>query len=265
MSAPCANRSKRIRRLLLSVSIPAAILAWCVPALVRVPGSDAQNYVLLAQEFLHASYPNLKDRHLFITIVRDYAFDLPAAPMREFSLYVCEGPKYKILGYMGGYPEGAKSPSPAAPGPVYPKQHLATGFKFDQNGRLLFFSAEGDAVGDLVAGASFREAREAHPEWAEAQVTSEFKRMGAKYGPDDKEQLIKDLPVELLERYLGKLTIESAAFEGADRGELPPGNWFVKIRAQDGQGHEMKYTLLIEPFKGSLLSITPDPTPSTNR
>lgn len=252
------NQKSLIRRLPLPAAILALGLIWCLPARVQAPVEDSNNYILLAQGFLKATYPDLKNKHLVITIISDYSFDLPAGPMRKFELYVGEGKKDRVIGYIGGTTKDSSQNPPVLPGPVYPKQYLATGFNFDETGRLLAFAAEGEAIKGLAVGGEFREAREGHPEWTDAQVLSEFRQKGAQYGPPDKEKLLKNLPVDLLERYLGKLTVESAEFKGINHDALPPGWWSVRIRAKDRQGRQMKYTLLFEPFKGSLMNITVD-------
>jgi hypothetical protein len=253
MFAPDAKRNREIRKALLFVWAPMTILVWSVPARMQAPSSDTRNYVFMAQEFLHSTYPQLNDRHLTITIVGTYAFDLPAEPVRRFSLYVGEGQKDRILGYVGGL---AKNSRPQDLGPIHPKQYLSTGFTFGENGLLLFFGAEGDAVRDPALVAAFGQAWQAHPEWTEQQVTSALKQYGAKYGPANREELLKNLPVDLLERYLGKLTIQSAEFKGFE--PKAPLHWMVKMVAKDVRGVQTNYTLLIDPFKGSLTNLASD-------
>src|SRR6266571_2115766 len=144
MFAQNVNQKPVIRRLPLHAAILALGLIWCLPARVQAP-EDSKNYILLAQEFLQATYPDLKNKHLVMTIIRDYPFDPPAGPTRKFELYVGEGKKDRVIGYIGGTTKDSPQSPPVPAGPVYSKQYLATGFTFDESGRLLLFAAEGEA------------------------------------------------------------------------------------------------------------------------
>jgi hypothetical protein len=142
---------------------------------------------------------------------------------------VGEGPKDFYMGHSGGcagsvtlppmgWPQELGTPPPpvfsSSPqderckeGPIYPKQFLSTGFQFDKNGKLISFGADGSFIDDRKADTEIYETVKTHPQMSYAQVLATIKQHGTKYGPEDKEQFIKNLPLKQLEPFLGKLQI----------------------------------------------------------
>jgi hypothetical protein len=163
------------------------------------------------------------------------------------------GPKDMILGYLAGY-EGAKPPKDYKPGPVYPKQFLMVGFIFDSRGRLTSVAAQGPALGDEGANNALREWAFEHPESRDEKVAVELKRRGAKYSPADKQAFTGNLPVQVLQRFLGKLDIVSVEFYGLDGATILP-MWIVKAKTESSRADHLMYELWFEPFKGDLISI----------
>jgi hypothetical protein len=106
---------------------------------------------------------------------------------------------------------------------------------------------------------------DSHPEWTQAKANSALKEAGAKYGPSEKEQFTKNIPVENLADSLGKLTIRSADF--AVLGKARKGNfsslcWRVTLEAQPEGRPGATYYAVFEPFGGRLVWIGKSP-PST--
>ena len=91
-------------------------------------------------------------------------------------------------------------------------------------------------------------------------MVAALKNAGAKYGPGDKDQFIKDLPVQKLQRFLGKLQVLSVTFQplSEDRfnAHIWP-LWQVKAKADTGSG-KLTYEMTFEQFQGELLSVHRD-------
>ena len=52
-----------------------------------------------------------------------------------------------------------------------------------------------------------------HAEWSNTQIANALKQAGARFGPDDKEAFVKSLPLNKVERFLGKIKITSVEFD----------------------------------------------------
>jgi hypothetical protein len=217
------------------------------------PTASTKNYVLTAQEFLKSMYPNLSGKKRFLTIQTSILYDEPAAQLNQFQLFVGAGPKDQLLGYLGGY-MGEKPPKDYKPGPVYPKQFLTVGFKFDNQGRLLSLAPSGPALGNPDANDAFLTSVEDHPEWSDERLAAALKDEGAKYGPTDKKDFTRNLPIRTLQRFLGKMNILSVEFTGLDRPNILP-MWVVKAKAGPPAANQLTYELWFEPFKGDLIEI----------
>ena len=142
--------------------------------------------------------------------------------------------------------------------PFPSKQVLKASFRFDDYDHLVNFSATGTTVHDLERDRAFDEQVSSHPEMTDAEVTAALKKAGVKYGPEDKEQFVKDLPSASLERFLGKLKIVSVGFQPLDQNrdnvdDWP--KWTVTAEAKRTDGTVATYDLWFERFKGDLTGI----------
>jgi len=93
---------------------------------------------------------------------------------------------------------------------------------------------------------------ENHPEWSFAQKVRTLKRSGAKFGPDDRAEFLRALPLKELEVVTGRVEIVSADF--ALRYAPSKLIWEVRAKwhSEDGQ-YEADYLLSFEPFEGQLI------------
>jgi hypothetical protein len=53
---------------------------------------------------------------------------------------------------------------------------------------------------------------EQHPEWSDAEELSAARKLGLRYGPEEKSAILEKLPVKQLAEFYGKLRIKSAEF-----------------------------------------------------
>src|SRR5262249_34671508 len=51
-----------------------------------------------------------------------------------------------------------------------------------------------------------------NPQWSDERVVQELKRAGAKFGPNDREEFLRELPLKNLEPFTGRLEVVSADF-----------------------------------------------------
>jgi hypothetical protein len=271
---------------LVSCLISLCAVTW--KAHSKEPPPATRNEIGWAQEFLRASYPGLAGKNYALTVETYLAYDQPGENIERLRMDVGEGPKDWLKGYSGGClysitptplpwpkeldpapppPQSVISPSPrderCKQGPVYPKQFLTAGFQFDKEGRLMDFAADGSFIDDRKAANEVYEIVRAHPEMTYAEVVATMKQHGTKYGPNDKEQFIKDLPLKQLEPFLGKLQIVSVSFPEMDKDPNPvpwvdrwlSPDWTVKAQATTKDGSKVPYELHFSHLNGYLIGL----------
>jgi hypothetical protein len=139
----------------------------------------------------------------------------------------------------------------------------------------IYFLSTGQLRALMVSGPFVRERAEMfekevnnHAEWSDGRVVKELKMAGAKFGPDDRAEFLRTLPLKALEPCTGRLEVVSADIRvriGVDGDKREAGlTWVVRAKAYslDG-GYETDCTLMFEPFDGKLInySITSAPKP----
>jgi hypothetical protein len=253
-----STRSKDDMKRKFNVILVMALgLTACFCAFGQEPVPVSKSYVVWAQDFLRTMYPALNGKGYVFTVKTGLPYDNPGAPILPQHVFLGEGPEYAVLYVVGG---PVDFPRPAGDFPAGPRaqQVLQTGFDFDGHDRLLSFSAEGSAIGNREAAMAFAKLVENHPEMTDAEVIAALKKAGAKYGPNDKESLIKDFPYAKLDRFLGKLRVVSVDFFPLDERRDNPESWpmwTVMAEAKQRDGTVITYKLTFEPFKGDLLDI----------
>jgi hypothetical protein len=147
------------------------------------------------------------------------------------------------------------SPDNPHPGP---ETVLQSNFRFNvKNGSLEYLHMRGEFLDRLDR---FRGEVNAHPEWTDAQIVAAFKAAGGRFGPNDRAQFLRALPLKILVPFTERLDVVKAGF----RLRFPPVEdlslklpaeadlwWRVvaKPHRTDKQ-HERVYTMLLEPFDG---------------
>ncbi len=268
--------------------------SWCINASSQERAERTKNFVFSGQQFLKLMYPELSGKKYFMTLETSILYDSRADHINDFDLYVGEARKDIIRGYAGGC-MGTTEPSPqfsypsnsgtvpaastslplpqstqasslsvhqseqnCPKGAVYPKQILTTGFRYNDD-RLVVFNATGPAIGNPDAYNTVSQLAYEHPDLSSEHISSALKQAGAKYGPADKKDFIHNLPIAILERFIGKIQLVSVEFTGLDHPILPM--WSVIARAKTTTGPELTYEMMFEPFKGDLISLKTVPYP----
>jgi len=107
-----------------------------------------------------------------------------------------------------------------------------------------------------------------HPEWSETKIDEELRRTGATYGRDNEPSLLKELPLEQLQRFLGKVSVQSIQFltrsetsySGESEKGLPELLWELRLKPDESERKDiLYYRLLFEPFTGRLISLSLHP------
>jgi hypothetical protein len=98
-----------------------------------------------------------------------------------------------------------------------------------------------------------------HPDWPDARVVEALKSAGAKFGPDDRAEFVRTLPLKELEPLTGRLEVVSAEFRvrfTPAEGNRPGSDlrWSVEAKWHSPDGrHEADCLLILEPFEGALM------------
>lgn len=266
------------------VSIVAMTLGCSLHAFGQASVSGTLSRLQTAREFLRELYPKLNSKRYVTTVEAAVPFDDPSREPNEFTLDVGDGPKFLVLECcIGGFAGGQLPAQPASPaeldtnpasgnrpsetkksstlprkywdaeGRVYPKQHLSSGFTFDDQGRLTGFIAHGSSVGSPEDLQKFFDL--VRPEMTDAEIIATLKSAGAKYGPNDKARFVEHLPLKQLEPFLGHLDVISVSFRELheDRNNLPAWpNWDVDVTATTRAGTKATYRLTFDSFAGDL-------------
>ncbi|HEY6768906.1 MAG TPA: hypothetical protein VI386_29480 [Candidatus Sulfotelmatobacter sp.] len=96
-----------------------------------------------------------------------------------------------------------------------------------------------------------------HPEWSDEEELRVARKLGLRYGPEDKSSLLQKLPLKELAQFYGKLRVESATFS-MNAGVKCAGCSFVAPSWQitvSESGNFRGLLIIIEPFFGKITSI----------
>jgi hypothetical protein len=232
------TRPLRSRRQNTSRALVLALVCAFCGGISAAPRPD--DFIGRAMQLWRSRYPELKD---VCTTIIDH-FYLNGRPPNgldvinnfDMNLFPCRLPPWDPRYRVGGAD------------PV-----LTSIFTFDtQNKVLIRFWA----FGPLVRGRLDEFEREVgkHPEWSDAEIAQALKKAGAKFGPDDRTELLRTLPLKDLEAVTGPGRLEAVSASLGVQYRFPVLEWrvLVKWRSDDGRS-EADYLLWVEPFDGRLV------------
>lgn len=111
-----------------------------------------------------------------------------------------------------------------------------------------------------VASAQMQKARaiiNAHPEWTDDQDLEAARKLGLRYGPAHKTDLLQQLPLRVLSSFYGPLQIKNAEFHIAGnntkKGDFAELRWYI---AATPVGTSKMLTIFVEPFHGKIVAIS---------
>jgi hypothetical protein len=249
-------RRQATKQLIFSVVIGFVLCCASSDAKV-VSAPTAKNFVPVALEFLDSIYPDANIQKYVVTIRTSGRYQYMAGPLRWFTIDIGERETGKVIGLIGASP-GGEAPKDPEPGWLVAKPLISSNFTFDAEDRLQEFGGVGPAVGNPDALAALIKLVNSHAEWTDDQEIAALKRTGALYGPAEKEDFIRILPVHRLEPFLGEIAVVSVDFKGPDKnhvGSFASFYWQVYVKAKGPGGADVNYKMMFEPFKGSLTGI----------
>jgi hypothetical protein len=94
-----------------------------------------------------------------------------------------------------------------------------------------------------------------HPDWDEAKMTDALIDAGAKFGPNQKQALVAQLPTKRLEPLIGRIEVQSVQFQFRQNNEPPRYAslaWTIHFRATTA-GKSNDYFISMEPFGGKVV------------
>lgn len=217
-----------------------------------------------AQSFLRTLYPDIRNHRYVMTVTTSQPFDVPVRPMGNVNIQIGDFAPGTVLGgiMVTNGIVGQPPPKIHEAVPIEPKQFVTASLTFDNVGHLYTFGAEGPAIGNQEEYDRVKKLVESHPEWTDAQDVAALMKAGARYGAEEKEKLLRAIPLNDLEKLFGKMTVVSAEFETVTDHEhpLPLLDWTVIVKVNFTDGRETTYRQSFEPFKGALIEM--DAVPS---
>jgi hypothetical protein len=164
-------------------------------------------------------------------------------------------------GYGGNVP-GAPAPPPYCTGlyPSGPSEFRYLVITFSKKYPIRDFAAGGSFVHSRGMGVSKEIAD--HPEWSQEQRINALRQANPKFGPENKQELLRIIPLEAIRNFTGcSLQLTTAALS-AWRDEAPPDPphagvaWRISGRYPNAGKNRNFCSAAFEPFDGRLLSIT---------
>jgi hypothetical protein len=97
----------------------------------------------------------------------------------------------------------------------------------------------------------------AHPEWTDAQDLEAARKLGMRFGPEKKADLLRMLPLKELSSIYGPLQITEASFRVAGMKERESSfadlHWFITAKLV---GSQKTLQIMVEPFHGKIVAIS---------
>lgn len=97
----------------------------------------------------------------------------------------------------------------------------------------------------------------AHPEWTDEQDLEAARKVGMRFGPEKKPDLLRILPLKELSGIYGPLQITKATFKVAGLKEAETSfadlHWFITARRV---GTQKTMQIMVEPFQGKIIAIS---------
>jgi hypothetical protein len=260
------NRGIRVLR-----SVLLGVVCLVCFAIGFVADSHAQNRLATAERYLYALYPELQGQGYTIQVIPVYPVDpayildvgskqtkrLLSANVYLFSLVVREQPKGKGP-FHDEFDDADRMNPPVGP------MLAAVLFRPSDSREDLFSQVA--ASGRVVSSDQWERLKDLvddHPEWSRDEALRALKDAGVRFGPDAKEEFLRGLPLNRLERlWSGKISIRSAEFRvreplvaGADHPPAAKVEWTVEITVQRPARPAVGYTLLCEPLGGRIVDM----------
>jgi len=205
--------------------------------------------VLSAQEMLRALYPELTGKNYIMSVTTFGSFDMPWTSMPPFDVEI--GPVE--MGHMEIVGSGKSSPATERH-PV-----LAAHFEFGRDNILDQVSFRSPEAALEIENDRIRKQVDSHQGWSDKEIAEALKGAGAKFGPNEGADLLRVVPLNVLEPFIGSMHIDSTEFRLRHQQKprsLADLYWIIVGHATLGAGHADEWSLICEPFEGKIVWIT---------
>ncbi len=217
--------------------------------------SGRLNHLAAARALLSALYPELSGKDLTLSYSGSFSFDGSPDPqpnMLDITVSPFPANHHPIIaGVIRQDPSQTAAPA---------RTELGAFVWFGRGGYVYRFAAKSDKILNTSKNEALRKLIDSHPEWPDTRIAEELRAAGAKFGPDEKEQVLKTLPLARLQPILGKLRVESARFdakvEAASANTMAILDWDIAVVGVMPDGEQVSYSLSVEPFEGGIVQIT---------
>lgn len=224
----------------------AGVLAQGNPPRTSEPKSGVEG----VQVFLKALFPELSAKNYVMSIEANGAFDLNWSRLSVLSVYIGRAER-------GHRDIVANVPIEKS---VVEEKPILTGlFEFGQDGiidsvnihsPMILADEKNDAIRKLV---------DASRGWSDAKVMDALREAGAKFGPENRDLLMQNIPREALQPFTGPLQTESAEFhlrhDQSYPGSLALLYWEIDAVSTAPNGKRTHWSLLEEPFLRKITAI----------
>jgi len=136
---------------------------------------------------------------------------------------------------------------------------------------LVFFDFQDKALWQFVVSGPLADSRQEafgklvqkHPEWSDAEVIRAFKDAGGRYGPNEKDALVRGLPLADLRPCIGQFEFKSAEWvlhrpEGGEQVLNDTGTicfWRIYGNSRLTSGANKTYLIVVEAIEGKIQQI----------
>jgi len=205
--------------------------------------------VLSAQEILRALYPELTGKNYIMSVTTFGSFDMPWTSMPPFNVEIGR----MEMGHMEIVGPG-KSSEATERHPI-----VTAHFEFGRDNILdeVYFRSPKAAL--EIENDRIRKQVDFHQGWTDKEVAEALKEAGAKFGPNQGAELLRVVPLNVLEPFIGSMHIDSTEFRLRHQQKprsLAQLYWVIVGHADPGDEHAVEWEILCEPFEGKVFSVT---------
>jgi hypothetical protein len=215
------------------------------------PPLSQETVLTFVHDFLQAFYPDLisKGHMLKLSVYHPAEVSWLEISGVDFTVNPERPPDYGLVrfGPNGPIPETRPNPeSVLLEGDIW-LPPLKNGSRIQQVHATTMGEKKLDALRKLV---------KSHPEWSDEQAVSALMRDGARFGPEEKKAFISTLPLDKMERFLGRIKITSVDFryppQGRNEHTSVDLSWDVTADVLFSDGTSARYVFSFEPYEGRL-------------
>ena len=228
----------------IGIILPPAMFQATSVWLEAAANKEVPSQSLFALELLQGLYPELLDKSL--------SLHLEGAPP-SLQLRVAE----------------TGEPDPNHPILKITTPLFSASITLDRDSQVERLSAEGPFL-QSQRRAAFDRVLQAHPDWSDDERAAELAAAGAEYGPGREPDIEAKVRPSALEKQVGRgVSIHIQGFTWKDpdskdtkgkeaKGKAGPPviGWRARLEASGPDGRPAQYELVVEPFKGRVISMT---------